>query len=212
MTPWCWHSRRATRRVPAGSTRRSRCSGAPCRRGPLSVTMRRNLAVWLFMAGQLRGCPGRTRGIARHQQARRCAGRSHWPVGAAGRVTTRPHSTTASDAGGAGTGTDTGLGVLRAGSQGGIRRGIAADLRRACPTRMAYKVAEVHAYRGENDAAFEWLRRFAAADPAGLQRRGMLARRLGAIPAAAAATAAGPALAAGNGPRPASPVIKQARR
>ena len=31
---------------------------------------------------------------------------------------------------------------------------------------MAYAVAEVHAYRGENDAAFEWLRRFAAADPA----------------------------------------------
>jgi thioredoxin-like negative regulator of GroEL len=38
------------------------------------------------------------------------------------------------------------------------------------PDAMAYTVAEVHAYRGENDAAFEWLRRFAAADPGGCSR------------------------------------------
>ena len=93
--------------------------------GPLSVTMRYNLAVWLFLAGRFEEARVETGGIARHQQARRCAGRPYRPVDVAGRRLPGRPRPRARDAARSVTGADVAPGLPRAGSQGGIRRGTA---------------------------------------------------------------------------------------
>jgi DNA-binding winged helix-turn-helix (wHTH) protein/tetratricopeptide (TPR) repeat protein len=137
--------------------------------GPLSVTMRYNLAVWLFLAGRFEEARvelAESQAIGKRNDARDgLIGQSTLLVG---------------DYQGA---LEHGLGMPQGPSReqmlalayhalGRMAESDAAlqKLAASVPDVLAYKVAEVHAYRGENDLAFEWLRRFAAADPAGCKR------------------------------------------
>ncbi len=134
--------------------------------GPLSVATRRNLAVWLFMAGRFEDA--RVELVESHTLSKRDAGLD----GVVGQASLLVGDYQAA--------LDHGLGMPQGPSRDqtlalayfalGRRAESDAALRslaQSVPDAMAYAVAEVHAYRGENDAAFEWLRRFAAADPSG---------------------------------------------
>jgi tetratricopeptide (TPR) repeat protein len=134
--------------------------------GPLSVAMRRNLAVWLFMAGHFEEAPAEL--VESHaisntsdaldgliSQAMLLSGDYRaaldYALGMAEGPAREQTLALAYHALGRKAESDAALQKLAA----------------KVPDAMAYTVAEVHAYRGENDAAFEWLRRFTAADPAG---------------------------------------------
>ncbi len=133
--------------------------------GPLSVATRRNLAVWLFMAGRFEDA--RVELVESHALSKRDDALD----GLIGQASLLVGDYQAA--------LDHGLGLAQGPSREqtlalayyalGHRTESDAALRRlatSVPDAMAYTVAEVHAYRGENDAAFEWLRRFVAADPA----------------------------------------------
>ena len=134
--------------------------------GPLSVATRRNLAVWLFMAGRFDDA--RVELVESHALSKRDAALD----GVIGQASLLVGDYQAA--------LELGLGMPQGPSRDqtlalayfalGRRAESDAALRslaQSVPDAMAYAVAEVHAYRGENDAAFEWLRRFAAADPSG---------------------------------------------
>lgn len=137
--------------------------------GPLSVTMRYNLAVWLFLAGRFEEARvelADSQAIGKRNDARDdLIGQSTLLVG--DYQGTLEH----------------GLGMPQGPSREqtlalayhALGRKAESDaalqkLAASVPDVLAYKVAEVHAYRGENDLAFEWLRRFAAADPESCKR------------------------------------------
>jgi DNA-binding winged helix-turn-helix (wHTH) protein/tetratricopeptide (TPR) repeat protein len=133
--------------------------------GPLSVATRRNLAVWLFLAGRFEDA--RVELVESHALSKRDDALD----GLLGQASLLVGDYQAA--------LDHGLGLAQGPSREqtlalayyalGHRTESDAALRRlatSVPDAMAYTVAEVHAYRGENDDAFEWLRRFAAADPA----------------------------------------------
>ena len=132
---------------------------------PLSVAMRRNLAVWLYLAGhfqdarvelaQSHAISGRDDAMGELiGQLMLLVGESRaaldyaiaMPEGPAREQTLA----LAYHALGRRAESDAALKILAA----------------SVPDGLAYKVAEVHAYRGENDMAFEWLQRFARAAPA----------------------------------------------
>jgi Flp pilus assembly protein TadD len=133
--------------------------------GPLSVTMRYNLAVWLFLAGHFEDARielAESHAISKRNDALGgLIGQSTLLVGdyeaALDHALRLPP--------GPGREQTLALAYYALGrkpeSDAALQR-LAASV----PDALAYKVAEVHAYRGEDDAAFEWLRRFAAADPA----------------------------------------------
>jgi DNA-binding winged helix-turn-helix (wHTH) protein/tetratricopeptide (TPR) repeat protein len=137
--------------------------------GPLSVAMRRNLVVWLFMAGRFE--EARLELVESHA----ISNKSDALDGLTGQAMLLTGDYQAA--------LDLGLGM----PEGSARDQILAlayhalgrktesdaalqKLAASVPGAMAYMVAEVHAYRGENDAAFEWLQRFTAADPADCRR------------------------------------------
>jgi DNA-binding winged helix-turn-helix (wHTH) protein/Tfp pilus assembly protein PilF len=137
--------------------------------GPLSVAVRRNLAVWLFMAGHFE--EARVELVESHAISKQADALD----GLIGQAMLLSGDYQAALDNGlrmpAGPVREQTLALAyhalgrRAESDAALRR-LAASV----PDAMAYTVAEVHAYRGENDAAFEWLQRFTAADPANCNR------------------------------------------
>jgi DNA-binding winged helix-turn-helix (wHTH) protein/tetratricopeptide (TPR) repeat protein len=137
--------------------------------GPLFITTRHNLAVWLFMAGRFEDARDELVEMSaiskRNDALDGLIGQSALLMG--DYQAALDHALGLPD----GLNREQNLALTyhalgrRAESDAALQK-LAASL----PDVLAYKVAEVHAYRGEYDAAFDWLRRFAASDPAGCKR------------------------------------------